>query len=102
MKWNARISERPLFSVVVPLYNEGRYIREYVDSILGQGFLDFLLLLVDDGSTDNSPAICQEYTRLDSRVHYLPKESRGSYQSRIFWMERASGQYMEAVTQQLK
>lgn len=81
-------------SVIVPIFNEGQHLRRCLDSILGQRFQDFELLLVDDGSTDGSPAICREYARLDPRVRYLPKENRGSYQSRIFGMEHASGQYI--------
>lgn len=84
----------PWFSVIVPVYNEEQHLHQCVRSILAQDFRDFELLLVDDGSTDGSPAICQDYARLDPRVRYLPKENRGSYQSRIFGMERASGQYI--------
>ncbi len=87
-------STQPWLSVIVPLYNEAQHMRKCVESILTQDFRDFELVLVDDGSTDGSPAICQEYARLDSRVRYLPKENRGSYQSRIFGMEHAEGQYI--------
>ena len=58
----------PLFSVIVPIYNSERYLRECIDSILEQELTDFELLLIDDGSTDNSGMICDEYASLHKCV----------------------------------
>lgn len=55
-------------SIIVPVYNSEKYLRQCVDSILSQTFSDFELLLVDDGSTDGSGAICDEYSAKDTTV----------------------------------
>lgn len=67
----------PQISVIVPVYNVEPYLRRCVDSILGQTFTDFELILVDDGSPDNCPAICDEYALKDSRVHVIHQENGG-------------------------
>ncbi len=64
-------------SVVVPVYNTEAYIHRCVDSILNQTFSDFELILVDDGSPDNCPAICDEYAQRDSRVRVIHQENQG-------------------------
>ena len=58
----------PKISVIVPVYNAEKYLRECVNSILGQTLSDIELILVDDGSTDSSPAICDRYAEQDARV----------------------------------
>ena len=58
----------PQISVIVPVYNAEKWLRRCVDSILAQTFTDFELLLIDDGSTDGSPSICDEYAGKDSRA----------------------------------
>lgn len=67
----------PAISVIVPVYKVEPYLRRCVDSILAQTFTDFELILVDDGSPDNSPAICDEYARQDSRVVVIHQENGG-------------------------
>lgn len=67
----------PTISVIVPVYKVEPYLHRCVDSILGQTFTDFELILVDDGSPDNCPAICDEYARKDSRVHVIHQENGG-------------------------
>ncbi len=64
-------------SVIVPVYKVEPYLRRCVDSILTQTFTDFELILVDDGSPDNCPAICDEYSRKDSRVHVIHQPNGG-------------------------
>lgn len=66
-----------IISVIVPVYKVEPYLRRCVDSILGQTFTDFELILVDDGSPDNCPAICDEYARKDTRVHVIHQENGG-------------------------
>ena len=67
----------PKFSVIVPVYKVEKYIRKSIDSILKQSFTDFELILVDDGSPDNSGSICDEYAVKDSRVRVIHKENGG-------------------------
>ena len=64
-------------SVIVPVYKVEPYIHRCVDSILGQTFTDFELILVDDGSPDNCGVICDEYARKDSRIHVIHQENGG-------------------------
>lgn len=67
----------PKISVIVPVYNVEPYIHRCVDSILAQTFTDFELILIDDGSPDNCPAICDEYAVKDDRVHVIHQENGG-------------------------
>lgn len=67
----------PQISVIVPVYKVEPYLRRCVDSILGQTFTDFELILVDDGSPDGCPAICDEYARQDDRVLVIHQENGG-------------------------
>lgn len=67
----------PTISVIVPVYKVEPYLRRCVDSILAQTFADFELILVDDGSPDGCPAICDEYAAKDSRVRVIHQENGG-------------------------
>lgn len=64
-------------SIIVPVYNVEKYLKKCVDSILGQTFTDFELLLIDDGSTDNSGSICDELAKTDNRIKVIHKENGG-------------------------
>lgn len=81
-------------SIIMPVYNSEKYLRSCVDSVLAQDFDSFELLLIDDGSTDGSPAICDEFGRLDSRVKVFHKENGGICAARNYGMERAQGEYI--------
>ena len=67
----------PSITVIVPVYKVEAYLGRCVDSILAQTFSDFELLLVDDGSPDNCPALCEDYARKDSRIHVIHQENQG-------------------------
>lgn len=79
------------FSVIVPVYNVEKYLRECIDSVLAQTFEDFELILVDDGSTDSSGCICDEYAEKDSRIKVIHKENEGQSTARNKGIENASG-----------
>lgn len=64
----------PIVTVIVPIYNAEKYLCDCVDSILIQTFSDFELLLIDDGSTDTSGQICDEYAKKDSRIRVFYKK----------------------------
>ena len=84
-------------SIIVPVYQVEKYIRQCVDSILAQTFSDFELILVDDGSRDKSGQICDEYAGLDERVKVIHKENGGLSDARNKGMDRASGNYFMFV-----
>ncbi|MFN4243199.1 MAG: glycosyltransferase family 2 protein [Tepidisphaerales bacterium] len=71
------MAKDPTVSVLMPVYNAQRYLREAVDSVLGQTFTDFELIAVDDGSTDGSLAILREYERKDGRVRVISRPNTG-------------------------
>ena len=70
----------PLLSLITPLHNKGAYIAETIESVLGQSFLDWEMILVENHSADNGPKIAKEYAKRDSRIRFFdaPHEIRGS------------------------
>ena len=83
-----------LFSVIVPIYNIEKYLRRCVDSVLAQTFTDFELILVDDGSPDGCPAICDEYARADGRIKVIHKANGGLVSARQAGIRLACGDYV--------
>lgn len=83
-----------IFSVIVPIYNVEKYIRKCVDSILAQTFEKFEVILVDDGSPDACPSICDEYALLDRRVKVIHKENGGLVAARNTGIFAAKGKYV--------
>lgn len=86
--------ETELISVIVPVYNVERYLRRCVDSILHQTYQDLEVLLVDDGSTDASGAICDEYAAQEERVTAVHQKNGGLSAARNTGLERAKGTYL--------
>lgn len=84
-------------SIIVPVYKVEKYLRKCVDSILAQTFTDFEVILVDDGSPDNSGKICDEYAEKDSRVRVLHKANGGLSSARNAGIEIAKGKYLGFV-----
>lgn len=84
----------PVFSVIVPVYNGEQYLHKCVDSILSQTFSDLELILVDDGSTDNCPKICDEYAMKDSRVKVIHQVNQGVSIARNMGLSEATGEYV--------
>lgn len=83
-----------LMSIIIPVYNVEAYLRGCVDSVLSQSFRDFELILVDDGSTDGSSAICDDYEKEDGRVRVLRKANSGASSARNAGINAANGQYI--------
>ncbi len=83
-----------MISVIVPVYKTEQYLRRCVDSILNQTYPDFELLLVDDGSPDNCPRICDEYADRDPRVKVIHKENGGLVSARNAGILAAQGDYI--------
>lgn len=84
-------------SVIVPIYKVEAYLRQCVDSILAQTYTDLDIVLVDDGSTDNCPAICDAYARQDARVQVVHKPNGGLMSARQAGLRVAKGDYVGFV-----
>ena len=82
-----------LLSIIVPVYNVGSFLPKCIDSIISQTFTDFELILVDDGSTDNSVEICDAAAKKDSRVRVIHKENGGVVSARKAGLSVAVGKY---------
>ncbi len=83
-----------LFSIIVPVYRVEEYLHQCVDSVLSQSFKDFELILVDDGSDDGSPQICDEYAVKDERVRVIHKANGGASSARNTGLDIACGEYV--------
>ena len=90
-------SSKPLVSIVVPVYRAELYIRRCVDSVVGQTYKNIEVILVDDGSPDQSGEICDEYALVDNRVQVIHQENSGVSAARNSGLGRASGRYVMFV-----
>lgn len=84
-------------SVIVPVYKVEPYIRRCIDSILSQTFTDFELILIDDGSPDNCPAICDEYALQDKRIHVIHQENGGLSAARNTGIDYSNSEWIAFV-----
>lgn len=87
----------PLISVIVPVYNAEPFLPECLDSILGQGVDNWEVIIVDDGSTDGSSAICDAYARKDPRFKVFHKENGGVSSARNYGLEKARGAWITYI-----
>ena len=87
-------NNNPTISVIVPVYNAEKYLSRCIDSILVQTFTCFELLLVDDGSTDCSGRICDEYAKRDTRIRVIHKENGGVSSARNLGLDNAKGEWI--------
>lgn len=88
---------KPDISIIVPIYNVEKYLNRCVDSILKQSFVNFELILVNDGSTDSCAQICDNYSKMDKRVRVIHKENGGAADSRNAGLDIAKGEYIGFV-----
>ena len=86
--------ENPRISVIVPVYNVEKYLEDAIGSLLNQTFVDFELLCVDDGSSDNSLEILEVFAKKDSRIKIINKENGDFGFARNRWLGKASGEYI--------
>lgn len=84
-------------SVIIPVYNTEKYLRECLDSVLAQTFTDFEVLVINDGSTDSSGKICDEYAQKDARVKVFHKENGGVSSARNLGLDNAKGEWITFV-----
>ena len=88
---------RIMVSIIIPVYNAEQYIAECLKSLSDQTFCDFEVLIVDDGSNDLTPTICQSYAVKDPRFKYFSKKNGGVSSARNFGLKRASGEWIAFV-----
>ena len=88
---------QPLISIVVPVYNTAAYLEKCIDSILNQTYKNLEIILVDDGSTDNSGNICDEYKAKDNRVIVIHQANSGVSSARNIALDIAKGEYISFV-----
>ena len=91
------MSSNPKVSIVVPIYNVEKYLRQCLDSIVNQTLKDIEIICVDDGSKDSSPEIIEEYVKKDSRVKVITKENSGYGNSMNRGFDMATGEYIGIV-----
>jgi glycosyltransferase involved in cell wall biosynthesis len=84
----------PFFSIIVPIYKVEKYLDECVQSVLSQSFGDYECVLVDDGSPDNCPAMCDEYAKKHEKIRVIHKENGGLSDARNAGILQASGEYI--------
>ena len=83
-----------MISVVIPIFNAEKYLRECLDGLLAQTYTDFELVLVDDGSSDESLKICKSYKQKDKRIKIFHKNNGGASDSRNYGIDKVSGDYL--------
>ena len=86
-----------MISVIIPVYNTEKFLKKCLDSVIGQTYRDLEIILVNDGSTDNSLAICREYEKKDSRIVLFSKENEGQGKARNLGILESHGDYITFV-----
>ena len=84
-------------SIIVPIYNMEKYLNKGVNSIINQSYENLEIILVNDGSTDDSLNICNKFKKKDKRVVVLKKENGGLSSARNYGIEHANGKYISFV-----
>ena len=87
----------PKISVIIPVYNVEKYLHRCVDSILNQSLQDFEIILVNDGSTDSSPEICDQYAQQDNRIRVIHKKNARVAAARNDGIKAAKGEFISLI-----
>ena len=88
---------KQLFSIIVPVYNASKYLGECVDSIINQTYKNIEIILINDGSTDESGKICDQYSKKDKRVKVIHKKNEGVSIARETGVKIATGEYISCI-----
>lgn len=91
------MKKEPLISVIVPVYNVGKYLQRCLNSIIDQTYKNVEVILIDDGSTDGSEKICNEYAERDKRIKVFSQSNRGVSVARNVGLKKAKGEYIAFV-----
>ena len=88
------MGNQPKVSIIIPVFNVEMYLKECLDSVLGQTLKDIEVICVDDGSTDASPQMLREYAEKDERLKIIYQENKGAGTARNVGMKEARGKYL--------
>lgn len=91
------MNKEPLVSIIVPCYNNGKYLKGCIDSLVAQSYRNIEIIIVDDGSTDNTESILEEYKRKDKRIQSVSQQNGGPPCARNSGLSVASGEYITFV-----
>ena len=91
------MQNNPLISIIIPVYNVAEYVEECINSIINQSYLNLDIIIIDDGSTDNSGEICEEIAKKDNRIRVVHQHNKGLSSARNLGMELAKGRYIGFV-----
>ena len=83
----------PDISIIIPIYNSEEYLAQTIESVMNQTYKNIEIILVNDGSTDGSKEICEEYAQKDKRIKVINQENSGNAEARNCGMKNASGKY---------
>ena len=87
----------PLISVIIPVYNVEKYLNKCITSVVEQTYKNLEIIIVDDGSTDQSPEICDEWKKRDSRIQVVHSSNGGAGKARNTALDMATGDYVTFV-----
>ena len=91
------MNNHPLVSIIVPIYNTAKYLPKCLDSILNQTYQNLEIILVDDGSTDDSGTIAKNYAKKDSRIKVIHQENAGQSSARNLGLKKSTGEYISFI-----
>lgn len=91
------ITSEQLVSVIIPVYNVSRYLPQCFDSVISQTYRNLEIIVIDDGSTDDSGIICDQYAEKDDRIHVIHTDNRGLASARNLGLENVSGEYISFI-----
>lgn len=92
-----KINDDLLISVIIPVYNAEKYLEQCLNSIKNQTYKNFEVIIVNDGSKDNTDSICKKFAQSDSRFRYFSKENGGVSSARNFGLDNANGHYITFI-----
>ena len=96
-KVSKKNDDNPLISIIVPVYNVEKYLQKCIESIINQTYTNIEIILVDDGSNDKCPKICDEYLKKDNRISAFHKKNGGLSDARNYGIKEAKGEYISFV-----
>ena len=92
-----KIDESPLISIIIPVYNVAPFLSQCIQSVLDQTYTHLEVIIVDDGSTDESPAICDKFAKLDTRIKVIHKKNGGLSDARNAGLDTATRDFIGFV-----